>query len=222
MDVLTRFSWQRFSVLIEWNRLLFNEFIPTAWAKMLPILTKNDHLTDVFSLWPIIDVGSSLHWRTLPISLLRQVDSMNLAIWPTFGHQTAFDVLSSVLVAFDIEDRVLLALTEAGLKITSPPNHILEIIHMTEPHYTPLSPKMAHTALLVPFIPVVSDVVLTSSLCRSLRANWLYCSSTRRLWIMFSFIFSRLRISITSSIYLSFGLVMGVMRPSNPLALWPT
>jgi hypothetical protein len=72
---------------------------------------------------------------------------MNLAIWPIFGHPTLYG-LSSVLVASGIEKRVLLAFVEAGMKVTCPSDHILEIIRMTEVHYTPLTPEMAHAPLL--------------------------------------------------------------------------
>jgi hypothetical protein len=140
-------------VLVEWNRLLFDTFIPITWAKLLFFLLKNDSLTDVFSLWPPSQLSSggrsSLDWKDLPRCMLRQVDLEQLEIWPTFGSQTDFCALSTVLIAPDMDHHGLESLCAAGLKITLPPRHIRDLIQTAGIEHTCLEPEAAYHALLV-------------------------------------------------------------------------
>jgi sacsin len=73
------------SVLVEWNRLLFNTFIPSTWAALLPILLNTDGFTNIFDAWPPPQPpvrGSDMYWNDLPCKVLSAIATDNLSIWP--------------------------------------------------------------------------------------------------------------------------------------------
>ena len=142
-----------FSILVEWNKVLFQDFIPKAWARLLEVLTTDDHLTEVFRAWPPSQpkatCGDSLAWRAFPSSVFQQVVSSKLAVWPVYG-ASAFRPLESVLVAPPaIKEEIVAALSSVGLELTRAPGYIEDIIIEQEYSNVILTPKVAHTALLV-------------------------------------------------------------------------
>ena len=139
--------------MVEWNKVLFEDFIPKAWARLLEVLTTDDRLTEVFRAWPPSQpkatCGDSLAWRTFPSSVFQQIISSKLAVWPVYG-ASAFRPLESVLVAPPaIKEEIVATLSSVGFEITRPPGYIVDIIIAQEYSKVILTPKVAHMTLLV-------------------------------------------------------------------------
>ncbi|KAJ7673472.1 hypothetical protein B0H17DRAFT_1083119 [Mycena rosella] len=148
------------SVLVEWNRILFESFLPRTWAALLKVLLQEDHLTDVFRAWPpaqsVVFGGDSAYWQTLPAKLLACIVASKAEVWPVFTGSKAtthshFADLGSVLVASpDVDDGTLRALANAGLRVTQLPEYILQLLSnsgVTDIRYTLLSPSVAYLDL---------------------------------------------------------------------------
>ncbi|KAJ7475161.1 hypothetical protein B0H11DRAFT_2034382 [Mycena galericulata] len=148
------------SVLVEWNNILFQSFLPRTWAALLKVLLQDDHLTDVFRAWPpaqsVVFGGDSVYWQTLPAKLLTCIVASKAEVWPVVtgskgSDLTHFADLSSVLVASShVDDATLRALANAGLRVTQLPGYILQLLTdqgSTDIRYTLLSPKVAYLDL---------------------------------------------------------------------------
>lgn len=142
---------------MEWNRLLFDTFVPSAWAAALPILLARNELTDVFAAWPPSQSdahgGDTVYWNSLPSVVLRIIAKENLRVWPIIdsdGSAHTFSDLTSVLVASSSDDSELLAaFARAGVLVTQPPPHIKALLVETGIKFTLLEPKSARDALLL-------------------------------------------------------------------------
>ncbi|KAG5650700.1 hypothetical protein H0H81_011320 [Sphagnurus paluster] len=137
---------------VEWNKLLFEEYLPRAWMYLLCILKDEGCIQDIFDAWPpaqtIGQLGDSGYWETLPMKLLSCIVNSESAIWPIFGTEpTEYSSLGNLLVAIgDEDDIVLKALVGCGLRIVCPPKFIGQLIKDgTEAKI--LSPVTAHEAL---------------------------------------------------------------------------
>ncbi|KZP24219.1 hypothetical protein FIBSPDRAFT_1042283 [Athelia psychrophila] len=143
------------SVIVEWNRLLFDTFIPNAWASMIPVLLYQDHFVDIFRTWPPSQPagqgGDTSYWKKLPSEILRAIVRKKLAVWPVISHglEHSFSELDSLLVA-DAADKeeTLAALAAAGVEMTQPPPYIKALLENAGIHFTPLTPDTARVALL--------------------------------------------------------------------------
>ncbi|KAJ6602456.1 hypothetical protein DFH09DRAFT_968836 [Mycena vulgaris] len=148
------------SVLVEWNHILFESFLPRTWAALLKVLLQDDHLTDVFRAWPpaqsVVFGGDSAYWQTLPAKLLACIVASKAEVWPvvTGSKQNTgshFADLSSVLIASaDVDEATLRALANAGLRVTQLPEYILQLLSnsgVTDIRYTLLSPGIAYLDL---------------------------------------------------------------------------
>ncbi|KAJ7119509.1 hypothetical protein C8R44DRAFT_176382 [Mycena epipterygia] len=148
------------SVLVEWNHILFESFLPRTWAALLKVLLQDDHLTDVFRAWPpaqsVVFGGDSAYWQTLPAQLLSCIVKSKAEVWPVVtgskgSRSPHFADLSSVLIAStDVDDATLRALANAGLRVTQLPEYILQLLSnsgVTDVRYTLLSPSVAYLDL---------------------------------------------------------------------------
>lgn len=156
-------SFVNYSVLVEWNHILFDAFLPRAWAALLKVLLQDDHLEDVFRAWPPrqseVFGGDNAYWQPLPAKLLACIVASKAEVWPVIvgspkgGPLPHFAELGSVLVASaDVDDVTLRALANAGLRITQLPTYIVELLVSSEVadiRYTLLSPSVAYLALSV-------------------------------------------------------------------------
>ncbi|KAJ6589057.1 hypothetical protein B0H19DRAFT_1367527 [Mycena capillaripes] len=148
------------SVLVEWNHILFDTFLPRTWAALLKVLLQDDHLTDVFRAWPpaqaIVFGGDNAYWQTLPAKLLACIVASKAEVWPVVtgskgSTRSHFADLGSVLVASaDVDDATLRALANAGLAVTQLPEYILQLLSnsgVTNIQYTLLTPSIAYVHL---------------------------------------------------------------------------
>ncbi|KAF7986757.1 hypothetical protein HWV62_20340 [Athelia sp. TMB] len=146
------------SVIVEWNRLLFDTFIPNAWAAMIPVLLYQDQFIDIFQTWPppqpATRNGDVSYWKSLPTDILEAIVKAKLAVWPIASSpsvcsEISFSDLQSLLVADESDDQeVLDALAGACVEITQPPKYIKTLLEKADIRFTPLSPETAHHVLL--------------------------------------------------------------------------
>ncbi|KAJ7131720.1 hypothetical protein C8R43DRAFT_1133662 [Mycena crocata] len=148
------------SILVEWNHILFESFLPRTWTALLKVLLQDDHLTDVFRAWPpaqsVVFGGDSAYWQMLPAKLLGCIVASKAEVWPVVtgskgSMQPHFADLDSVLLASsDIDEGTLRALANAGLRVTQLPDYILQLLSnsgVTDIRYTLLSPGIAYLNL---------------------------------------------------------------------------
>ena len=146
-------------MVIEWNKLLFDEFIPRAWKILLEVLIQEDGIIDVFRAWPDKQPttlsGDTVYWQSLPKRLLHFVVSSGSPVWPVYSchksspmkYKTLHQLMTSQPV---IREAVLQSLTTIGLELTQPPAYLVdEIKKLADERYVILTPETAHDALLV-------------------------------------------------------------------------
>jgi hypothetical protein len=146
-------------VVIEWNKLLFDEFIPRAWRVLLEVLVQADGIIDVFRAWPKKQPktlsGDTVYWQSLPTRVLHFVLSSRSPVWPVYSllknSPMEYKVLDDLMTSQPtIPESVLRSLTTMGLELTRPPAYLVdEIKNLVDPRYVILAPKTAHDALLV-------------------------------------------------------------------------
>ena len=146
-------------MVIEWNKLLFDEFIPRAWRVLLEVLVQADGIIDVFRAWPSKQAmtlsGDTVYWQSLPTRVLHFVASSGSPVWPVYcllkNAPMEYKILDELMTSQPtIRESVLRSLTTMGLELTRPPAYLVdEIKNLVDPKYVILTPKTAHDALLV-------------------------------------------------------------------------
>ncbi|KAF9446296.1 hypothetical protein P691DRAFT_673937 [Macrolepiota fuliginosa MF-IS2] len=138
--------------LIEWNHLLFDTYIPQAWAALLQVLVKHDQTEDIFNAWPIpqanVYSGDYVYWKDMPLNVTRH--ALKLPIWPIFGKSPpSYHPIASVLLAEgSTEENFLTALVRAGLLISRPPQYLAQIILSNfKEKVEVMSPEIVHRKL---------------------------------------------------------------------------
>jgi hypothetical protein len=146
---------------VEWNKLLFDRYIPQGWKLLLEIMAEKDTISDIFLAWPPqqspATSGENVYWEFLPKKMLDVSVSAKSSIWPVYliGGMTAspteFRPLDALVTADrTISDDVLKALTTIGLKLTRPPQYIVNLIkNSSRDNLRMLTPNEAHQCLLV-------------------------------------------------------------------------
>ncbi|KZP24220.1 hypothetical protein FIBSPDRAFT_1042284 [Athelia psychrophila] len=143
------------SVHVEWNRLLFDTFIPYAWASMLLVLLREDQFIDVFQACPPPQPekqgGDAGYWKNLPCDLIKTIVEKNLAVWPIIPYTSnpSFSGLQSLLVAEESGNKEMLAvLAMAGVKVTQPSTYLKALLEKSGVTFTPLEPGTTRDTLL--------------------------------------------------------------------------
>ena len=147
-------------MVIEWNKLLFEEFIPRAWRVLLEVLVQVHGIVDVFRAWPNKQPmttlsGDTVYWKFLPTRVLHFVVSSGSPVWPIYSpHKNSpmeYKVLDELITSQPaIRESVLRSLTTMGLELTRPPTYLVdEINKLVDSRYVILTPEAAHSALLV-------------------------------------------------------------------------
>ncbi|KAF9476299.1 hypothetical protein BDN70DRAFT_863489 [Pholiota conissans] len=146
-------------ILVQWNKLLFDRYIPQAWRLMLEILAEQDAIHNIFMAWPPeqrspVTSGENVYWKHLPDHTLNSIISAKSAIWPVYQLKATpttpeFRPLNDVITADPaVPDIVLDALTTVGLKLTRPPQYIVDLIKGSgNESIRILTPNEAHRAL---------------------------------------------------------------------------
>ncbi|KXN93205.1 hypothetical protein AN958_00129, partial [Leucoagaricus sp. SymC.cos] len=165
------------SALIEWNKLLFDTYIPRTWATLLEVLVQHDQILDIFSAWPTpqanIQSGDYFYWKDVVLNVTKC--AVDLPIWPVFGRNSpSYNVSEAFLVAeTNISDKILQVLSRTGIEITQPPQYVTRII--TDNFLTRfrlLSPQVAHRELLVSGFALLFHVVCPHFCLLTERDRW--------------------------------------------------
>ncbi|RXW22308.1 hypothetical protein EST38_g3561 [Candolleomyces aberdarensis] len=138
-------------ILIEWNKLLFDVFIPRAWYHLLEIIAIHSPTTHIFSAWPMakhFTESDSAYWASFPKTLLDIVLENDATVWPVI-RQDGFKSLQDIFVACaSTSDEVLEALADTGMSVCRPPEHLFCMIEASsEWNHRILTPERASTAL---------------------------------------------------------------------------
>ncbi|KAF9035263.1 hypothetical protein BJ165DRAFT_1511055 [Panaeolus papilionaceus] len=169
-------------ILREWNKTLFDDFIPRAWKEYLEYLVSQGDISSqaLFDSWPTL---ASQDWKNVPLHVFEDVVASESPIWPLLGKTDAevvFKPLQRVLIAKQTEKKIAEALSVMGLEITSPPAYIFDFISLSSHSASlqVLTPERAHEGLLknverfrtapVDTIRVILDYLLSTSNCLNL------------------------------------------------------
>ena len=155
-------------LLVEWNKVLFDTYIPEAWAELLVHMSRLllDEPLNIYRAWPPQSLntpgGDPAYWSPLGGSLLRIVANKQLKVWPLIQgpNLASFSPIQDCLVARNLDSKYLLALAAAGVSITEPPPYILSMISQYCGSYKELSPRNVRTCLLVSLVIILATRAL--------------------------------------------------------------
>ncbi|THH29382.1 hypothetical protein EUX98_g4793 [Antrodiella citrinella] len=154
----------RDELLVEWNKVLFEHFIPRAWGASLELLAHScSNPLDLWQAWPPASQdtpgGDPFYWRQLVLNLTRVLIDEDRPIWPLIG-SNAFARASHVLAASHDDQQYLSSLVTSGVQITLPPLYVLHTMDLLGSQERKLTPKSARKILMMN----VARVQRTSSL----------------------------------------------------------
>ncbi|KAJ3508077.1 hypothetical protein NLJ89_g5949 [Agrocybe chaxingu] len=141
-------------ILIEWNKLLFNRYIPEAWKIFMETVIRWDNVANVFVLWPPAQAASGnigLYAPSFAKDFLRSIIDTRASVWPVFrqNHEMPL-VYKSLDLLIAVEpgtlDTVLRSLTKNGLQLTCPPRYVFDLIKAHGGNAV-LTPEVANTYL---------------------------------------------------------------------------
>ena len=135
-------------MLVKWNKLLFDCYIPHAWSYLLKTLAEDVVCKDIFSSWPpccsSITSGDGIYWRDILQATLKFATQPGLAIWPKISESettTYVDLKSSLAVAKDlVRSEVLIPLARVGLTLVQLPQTHMQFLDNS---ITKLTPRAA-------------------------------------------------------------------------------
>ncbi|KIL57824.1 hypothetical protein M378DRAFT_87354, partial [Amanita muscaria Koide BX008] len=141
-------------VLIKWNQLLFNHYIPQGWSYLLKTLAEDASCGDILDAWPphcsSITSGDGVYWQDILSNTFKVVVRSQLKVWPTVtgqGTTTYIDLKSSLIIARgQVDADVLVVLAELGLTCVQLPQSLLDLV---DDSIIKLSPSVAHGRLQV-------------------------------------------------------------------------
>ncbi|XP_006457065.1 hypothetical protein AGABI2DRAFT_181424 [Agaricus bisporus var. bisporus H97] len=119
-------------VLVKWNYLLFDTYIPRAWAALLEYLVKEHIVSSIFDAWPIsqakVHSGDYVYWKDMPLHVTKY--ALKLPVWPVYKSDPQLYQHISSLVIEDrsLDESTLRAFVHTELPMTRPPLYITEII----------------------------------------------------------------------------------------------
>ncbi|KAG6816343.1 hypothetical protein H0H87_006848 [Tephrocybe sp. NHM501043] len=139
-----------YHISVEWNRLLFDAYLPQAWMVLLSMLAASN-IRNIFAAWPPPQkpnqLGDSGYWENLPFNLLHHIKKEKAYVWPVFGLDE-FCGLGDVLVAGGQEqEEILRALASVGVRFTKPTKVVVELLRKYQ-GVEYLTPESVYKSLL--------------------------------------------------------------------------
>ncbi|EAU81693.2 hypothetical protein CC1G_02709 [Coprinopsis cinerea okayama7 len=165
-------------LLVEWNKVLFEVFIPRAWTRFLQALIANEPKHDVFKAWPasqeLSRCGESVYWNNFPQAVLHSIIDADAAVWPVFGGAHVHKRLRDIIIASsDVPSKVTQAFSNLGLSITLPPQDVVKLLRSRDrsPSHTPyakaariLSPESAAAELRKSCLDILRQPEVTATI----------------------------------------------------------
>lgn len=155
---LTSIADYRF--LVEWNRVIFSEFVPKAWTLLLRHLVRQPSTesfgptgssVNIFEAWPGLvptQDGDQSYWSPLPLRLLEA--AATTAVWPLRGRNSQYSNLNNVLVAEEGDSRSPLpSLDACDVSLVIVPERVFKIIEQSKLTKAILSPQNVYPYLKV-------------------------------------------------------------------------
>ena len=99
----------------DWNKLLFDEMIPTAWAKLLGNICQNCPTENHFHLWPTKRSDTRELWYDVCSAVVDHVSQNHLPVWFTEVGHVALE--SGLLASEEIQLEEKMALRESKLPV---------------------------------------------------------------------------------------------------------
>ncbi|KAF8629294.1 hypothetical protein AX15_003527 [Amanita polypyramis BW_CC] len=132
-------------ILIKWNKLLFNHYVPRAWCYLLTSLAEGEFCKNIYSAWPpylsSITSGDGLYWQNILPNTFNVAVQSGSAIWPRVSARdtTTFVVLGSSLVISEgeVDFNVLNALDVLDLSIVQLPKDHMQLLDSSITMLTP-------------------------------------------------------------------------------------
>ncbi|KAG6900014.1 hypothetical protein C0993_004197 [Termitomyces sp. T159_Od127] len=152
-----------YHIFVEWNKFLFDTYLPQAWALLLHMLAASG-IPDVFAAWPPrqspTQLGDSGYWAALPAHLVETVVASRCRVWPVVGSPARFCELAHVIVASGAagESEALLDALAAAISLGHIDAHLAGLLRRNGPttlNVAPLTPPTVLTYLhaLLPVDP---------------------------------------------------------------------
>ncbi|KAG8947704.1 hypothetical protein FRC04_010548 [Tulasnella sp. 424] len=120
----------REELLVEWNRVIFSEFVPKAWASLMEYIVAMPRPLEVFAAWPTsvaTQDGDPGYWYPLPGRLLEE--AAGRSVWPLRSAKPPFSSLKSVLIALEGDTTAPLApLDSCGVPLVIAPERVVALI----------------------------------------------------------------------------------------------
>ncbi|OCH87991.1 hypothetical protein OBBRIDRAFT_117037 [Obba rivulosa] len=142
----------RDELLVQWNRLLFDTFIPGAWVILLETLVEQDHVKDIYAAWPPPQVpvtsGEPVYWRTLLDGVLESAKRRSSTIFPLVSGSEYHHVGDILAASQGISKEDLSALARTGLHLVQPPIHVFNLLVQDDPGRQ-LNPVSARESMLM-------------------------------------------------------------------------
>ncbi|KAG9044331.1 hypothetical protein FS837_008337 [Tulasnella sp. UAMH 9824] len=131
--------------LVEWNRVIFSELVPKAWASLLEHLVAAPRTLNVFEAWPssvATREGDPGYWFPLPSRLLEEAAGRK--VWPLRSEMPPFSVLDEVVVAVEGESFApLAALESCNVPLAIAPARVFKLINESKFKGRVLAPETA-------------------------------------------------------------------------------
>ena len=108
----------------DWNKLLFDQIIPTAWAKLLGSICKTYPTENHFHLWPTRRSDTHELWYDVCSAVVDQVSQNHLPVWFTEVGHVALESGLLTLEETQLEEKT--ALREARLPVIFVVRHLLD------------------------------------------------------------------------------------------------
>lgn len=106
IPVLLSKSYFSFRLLVEWNQIIFDEYLPSTWIKLFEVLIREDGIASIWSAWPLLNLtgtSGSSYWGRILHNILR-VSATEVPRPTVFPAGQNFVTLTSGLVAEEKED----------------------------------------------------------------------------------------------------------------------
>lgn len=164
-----------YRLLVEWNRLIFTEWVPRAWASLLdhlvsrPSAGPSKPTFDVFQAWPSLvssEDGDQGYWYPLPLRLLEE--AADRVVWRLHGRCSQYSTLNDALVVVKGNDDTSIQAFETwNIPLVIVSKHVFKLIEASDFKKAVLSPQTVYSYLKV-IIPLSSFFLQRVLKCLSL------------------------------------------------------
>ncbi|CAA7261057.1 unnamed protein product [Cyclocybe aegerita] len=137
--------------LIEWNRLIFDEYAPKVWADLLLKVTASLGASACWTAWPSQEYDSESYWVDLPGALVNEVVQRGLCVFPTIAKPRFISLSDRQTLISPTNPSVSLeSLASLALDVVQPPSHIYHLLQTSSPRPSAsfLSAQRLHEILL--------------------------------------------------------------------------